>query len=274
CAARSHPDREAALPRRAQSRRSDSCAEDPDGRRGGTSRNDLAAVNWAARSRRDSDEHRRTDFAGDAHGAGGANLPADAHRVGLRARQRFNPGEIPAFARRGHRPVGADGQGDGPEARLTPDPRRPPLDLVARERASARRCKGGKAAFEIADQVIDILEPDMQPHGRSVRRPLRRCADAGAVEWNGQALEAAPRRADAEEAQRVDERVDRALRDRLEHDAEKTARAGEIAPPEGMAWTALERRMQHAGDLGARGEPTCDLQSRLMVLREPHAQGA
>src|SRR5947207_8571028 len=139
---------------------------------------------------------------------------------------------------------------------------------------SARRCKGGKAALEIADQIIDVLEPDMQPHGRPARHPVRRRADAGAVEWNGQALEAAPRRADAEEAQRVDERVDRALRNRLEHDAEEAARAGEIAPPHGMTRTALERRMEHAGDLGALGEPTRDLQSRSIVLREPHTQGA
>src|SRR5262249_34115700 len=139
---------------------------------------------------------------------------------------------------------------------------------------SARRCKGGKAALEIADQIVDVLEPDMQPHGRPARHPVRRRADAGAVEWNGQALEAAPRRADAEEAQRVDECVDRALRDWLEHAAEETARAGEIAAPHGMARTTLERRMQHAGDLGARGEPARNPQSRLMVLRQPHAQGA
>src|SRR4029077_1074331 len=138
-------------------------------------------------------------------------------------------GEIPAVARRGHRPVGADGQGDGLEARLY---RGATPDLVARQHASERRCKGGKAAFEIADQVIDVLEPDMQPHGRPARHPLRRCADAGAVDWNGQAREAAPRRADAEETERVDERVDRALRDRLEHDAEEAARAGKIALPD------------------------------------------
>src|SRR5215470_14316779 len=140
--------------------------------------------------------------------------------------------------------------------------------------ASPRRGECGKAAFEIADQVVDVLESDVQAHRRPAWRPFHRCADAGAVEWNGQALEAAPRRADAEEVQRVDERVDRALRDRLEDDAEEAARAGKIAAPHGMARTALERRMQHANDLGARGEPTRDLQSRLMVLRQPHAQGA
>src|SRR5262249_40964204 len=140
--------------------------------------------------------------------------------------------------------------------------------------ASARRCKGGKAALEIADQIVDVLEPDMQSHGRPARHPVRRRADAGAVEWNRQALEAAPRRADAEEAQCVDERVDRALRDRLEDDAEEAARTGKIAAPHGMARTTLKRRMQHAGDLGARGEPARDLQSRLMVLRQPHAEGA
>src|SRR5215467_2814981 len=104
---------------------------------------------------------------------------------------------------------------------------------------SARRCKGGKAALEIADQIVDVLEPDMQPHGRPARHPVRRRADAGAVEWNGQALEAAPRRADAEEAKLVEERVDRTLRNRLEHDAEQPACAGKIASPDGVAGTAF-----------------------------------
>jgi hypothetical protein len=43
-----------------------------------------------------------------------------------------------------------------------------------------------------------------------------------------------------------------------------------------MAWpgTAFQRRMEHAGDFGSLSEPARDLQSRLMVLRQPHAHGA
>src|SRR5262245_64133523 len=139
---------------------------------------------------------------------------------------------------------------------------------------SPRRGECGKAAFEIADQVVDVLESDVQAHRRPARRPCRRRADAGAVEWNGQALEAAPRRADAEQAELVEERVNCTLRDRFEHDAEQPARAGKIAPPDGVAGTAFQRRMEYAGDFGALSEPACNLQPRLMVLREPHAHGA
>ena len=32
--------------------------------------------------------------------------------------------------------------------------------------------------------------------------------------------------------------------------------------------------MEHAGDLGALGEPACDAQGRLLVTREPHPHGA
>src|SRR5215469_3968144 len=139
--------------------------------------------------------------------------------------------------------------------------------------ASPRRGER-EAAFEIADQVVDVFESDVQAHRRPARRPFRRRADAGAVEWNGQALEASPRRAHAEQAELVEKCVDRTLRDRFEHDAEQPAGAGKIAPPDGVAGTAFQRRMEHAGDFGALSEPACNLQSRLMVLRKPHTHGA
>src|SRR5262245_51246165 len=153
-------------------------------------------------------------------------------------------------------------------------PSRPSDYNCALPAASACRGERGKAAFEIADQVVDVLESDVHAHRRPAWRPFRRRADAGAVEWNGQALEAAPRRAHAEQAELVEERVDRALRDRFEHDAEQPARAGKIASPDGVAGTAFQRRMEHAGDFGALSEPACNLQSRLMVLRKPHTHGA
>src|SRR5215468_488644 len=76
---------------------------------------------------------------------------------------------------------------------------------------SPRRGERGKAAFEIADQVVDVLKSDVQAHRRPAWRPFRSRADARAVEWSGQALESAPRRADAEQAELVHERVDRTL---------------------------------------------------------------
>src|SRR5262245_12914486 len=149
-----------------------------------------------------------------------------------------------------------------------------PTTCARKPHASPRRGERGKAAFEIADQIVNVLESDVQAHRRPAWRPFRRRADAGAVEWNGQALEAAPRRADAEQAELGEERVDRALRDRFEHDAEQPARAGKIAPPDGVARTAFQRRMEYAGDFGALGKPARDLQPRLMVLRKPHPHGA
>src|SRR3979490_1575037 len=97
----------------------------------------------------------------------------------------------------------------------------------------------GKAAFEIADQVVDVLEPDVETHRRSAGRPSGRGADPGAVEGNGEAFESAPRCADAEQAELVEESVHRRVRNRLEHHAEQTAGAGKIAPPDGMAGGAL-----------------------------------
>ena len=44
---------------------------------------------------------------------------------------------------------------------------------------SLRRRERGKAALEIADQVVDVLEADVKAHRRSARRPLRwRCGYA------------------------------------------------------------------------------------------------
>src|SRR3979490_1854393 len=95
-----------------------------------------------------------------------------------------------------------------------------------------------EAALEIANQVVDVLEPDVKTHGRSARRPSGRGADLGAVEGNGEAPESAPRRANAEQAEFVEEGVHRRVRDRFEHDAEQAAGAGKIAPPDGMAGRA------------------------------------
>ena len=82
------------------------------------------------------------------------------------------------------------------------------------------------------------------------------------VERDGEALEAAPGGADAEQRQRVEERDSPRPAARLEHDAEQPARAGEVALPDRVAGIALERRMQHARDLGPLREPARDLRGR------------
>ena len=87
----------------------------------------------------------------------------------------------------------------------------------------ARRRQRGKAAFEIGDQIVHVLKPDMEAHRRTAGRPGGGAAHVVAIERNHQALEAAPRRADAEQRQRIDEGVHRRLRHRLEHDAEQAA---------------------------------------------------
>src|SRR5438105_15524149 len=79
-----------------------------------------------------------------------------------------------------------------------------------------------------------------------------------AVERNGEAFIAAPGGAHAEQSELVEEGVHRGLGDRLEHEAEQPAGAGKVAPPDGVARMALERRMEHARDLRPRFQPARD----------------
>src|SRR3979490_3023773 len=102
----------------------------------------------------------------------------------------------------------------------------------------------GKAAFEIADQVVDVLEPDVETHRRSAGRPSGRGADPGAVEGNGEAFESAPRCADAEQAELVEESVHRRVRNRLEHHAEQTAGLGNMTATIRIFRGAFERGVE------------------------------
>ena len=146
----------------------------------------------------------------------------------------------------------------------------PPDKLPDLARGRERR----EAALEIGDQIVDILEPDMEAHRRAAGRPGGGAAHIVAIERDHQALEAAPRRADAEQRERVDEGVHRCLRHRLEHDAEQAARAGEVALPDRVAGTAFERRVEHARHLRPLREPARDLQPGLVVMRKAHRHGA
>src|SRR5207302_1347286 len=103
-----------------------------------------------------------------------------------------------------------------------------------------RRGQSREAVIEVQDQIVDILEPDVEADGGPARRPGGRGPDRGAIEWNGEALEATPGGADAEQGQGIEERVHGRLRGRLQHDAEQTAGAGIVAPPDDMAGIAFE----------------------------------
>ncbi len=92
-----------------------------------------------------------------------------------------------------------------------------------RDRVYAVSCGGkrGEAAFEIGDEVLDRFEADMEAHRRTAGLPACRGAYRRAVERNGEALIAAPRSADAEQFELVEEGEHRLLRHRLEHHAEQ-----------------------------------------------------
>src|SRR5712692_1810037 len=114
----------------------------------------------------------------------------------------------------------------------------------------------------------------MDAHRGAFGRPFGRGANACAVEGNGQALEAAPRCTDSEQAELVEKGVHRRVWNGFEDDAEEPAGAGKIALPKRMARTALERGVKHAGDLGALLQPARHLQSGLVMLRQPYPHGA
>ena len=58
----------------------------------------------------------------------------------------------------------------------------------------------------------------------------------------------------------------------LELDPEQAARAGEIALPDRMTGIALEAGMQHTCDFRPRCKPARHLETRTMMLRQPHRQ--
>src|SRR5215831_19050482 len=58
---------------------------------------------------------------------------------------------------------------------------------------------------------------------------------------------------------------------RLEHDAEQTAGAGKIAPPDFVSRIAFEPGMQDAQDFRPFLEPACDAQAGLHVVRRPRS---
>src|SRR5579872_6031271 len=54
--------------------------------------------------------------------------------------------------------------------------------------SAARVVECLKSAGQIGLEILDILKADMEPNGRTTRRPCRRCAITGAVERNDEAF--------------------------------------------------------------------------------------
>src|SRR5688572_26353466 len=92
-----------------------------------------------------------------------------------------------------------------------------------------------KALLQVSQQIADVLEPDVKAHGGPARAPGGGGAERRAVERDRQAFKAAPRRADAEQRQRIDEGMRGGVRHRLEHDAEQPGRSGKIPLPDRVA---------------------------------------
>ena len=92
-------------------------------------------------------------------------------------------------------------------------------DSSGRHPALGRRRERGKAAGEIGRQVFDLLQADMEAQRRSPGSPFRGGAIARAIERDHQALVSAPRKAHAEQLERIEQRVDRRFTHRLEHHA-------------------------------------------------------
>src|SRR5260370_36000127 len=115
--------------------------------------------------------------------------------------------------------------------------------LIWNRRCSSGFCHRGTAAFEVGDQIVRVLEPDVEAQGRAAGRPARRGAVAGAIEHDDEALVSAPGNPHAEQLERVEEGAHGGLAGRLEHDTEQPRGSGEIAPPDRVSGIVLERRM-------------------------------
>ena len=53
------------------------------------------------------------------------------------------------------------------------------------------RVEGLEPSFQVGLEILDILQPDVEPQCRTTRRPLGRGAVGGTVKWNDEAFEAA-----------------------------------------------------------------------------------
>ncbi|MNS89672.1 hypothetical protein D3C72_1236910 [compost metagenome] len=89
----------------------------------------------------------------------------------------------------------------------------------------------------------------------------------------GQAVHAAPARANGEVFKRVEEAVECLLGRRLQDQREQAAIGAEIAPPQGMAGVAFKRRIQQAFNLRLRLQPLRDFQRGGALRAHAQVQG-
>ena len=107
----------------------------------------------------------------------------------------------------------------------------------------------------------------MEAHDRAALRPIRHRAHHRDIGDHHEAFVAAPRRADLEVVERIDEAVDLLLR-RFEFEREQPAGALEIALPDVVAGMFWPRRPQHVGNFGTLRRPLADLHRRRFVRGE------
>ena len=124
----------------------------------------------------------------------------------------------------------------------------------------------------LGDQVVGALQPDVEAKAGA------RCGPGGCAalrpEGDREAFEATPGEAQGEEFEPVHHGSDGRGGTLLEDHPEQTARACEVAFPKRMARIAIQRRVEHARDLGPRLQPARDGKRILLMACEAHAKGA
>src|SRR5438477_2650617 len=103
-------------------------------------------------------------------------------------------------------------------------------------------------------------------------RPTRCRPIMTRIQRDEETLEATEARTHAEQFQGVQHPLEVRLRRLMQLDAEQTARAAEIAPPERVAGRVGERGIEHALHLPTRLQPLRDLDRVSLMSLETHAQ--
>src|SRR5262249_16919682 len=134
-----------------------------------------------------------------------------------------------------------------------------------------RRSQSGQPGLEVGNQVLNGLQPHMEPEQEPWLLPGPRRPDG--PRRAHQALEAAEARADLEEPEPVDHRRDRALRPGPEQHAEEARRAVEVALPDRVAGILRQPWVEHPGDLRATRQPLGDAQGRGLMMPKAHGKG-
>ena len=126
--------------------------------------------------------------------------------------------------------------------------------------------------FQIRDQIVGILQPDV--HAQQERR-LRPGID-GARDRHpvvgDEALVTAPGRADAKQLEPVHHAGHRRLVAGVHREPEQAGRPGEVPLPQRMTWIALQGRIEHPLHLRTRFEPARNLHRRCRLPFEPHGK--